>query len=113
VFLIRVVRLTWETPGIKCTSLPSHNFKVIFDSIVTKDVTMAQPIHPDVASIQNAQRNGVVAGLASTGRNLPRLDIDQMLLTQPDTFNLFLLALEKIQSTGTADKWGWFQLSGV
>ena len=66
-----------------------------------------------MASIQNVQRDGVVAGLAFSGQALARLDIDQLLLSQPDTFNLFLLALERLQSANAIDKMAWYQVAGI
>jgi hypothetical protein len=46
-----------------------------------------------VTTVAEAQRAGVVLGLPDVdGKPVPRRDVDDLLLNEPDTFNLFLLA---------------------
>ena len=60
-----------------------------------------------------AQENGVVIGLGGVTGVVARLDIDEMLLTKPDTFNLFLLALRDLQEDpDTTKPMGYFQIAG-
>ena len=60
-----------------------------------------------------AQENGVVIGLGGVTGVVARLDIDDLLLTKPDTFNLFLLALRDLQEDPDAKKpMGYFQIAG-
>lgn len=61
--------------------------------------------------LSQAHTNGVVIGLAGTGNVVSRLDIDQLLTREPLTFNLFLLALAKLQTQ--PDKMGFFQIAGM
>ena len=66
--------------------------------------------------LDEAQEHGVVVGLKNaTGQAVERLDIDKLLLDHPDTFNLFLLALEYLQNEDKSnnDKMGWFQIAGM
>ncbi len=61
----------------------------------------------------DAQKNGVVIGLKGVTGVVERLDIDELLLKKPDTFNLFLLALRNLQEdTETTDPMGYFQIAG-
>lgn len=78
--------------------------------------------------LENAHKAGVVLGLAGFGTG-QRLDIDVMLTEQPDTFNLYLIALMELQGmkslpwptpegysfqdgTQVDLKMSWFQLTG-
>ena len=71
-------------------------------------------------ALKQAQKDGVVLGLKNVSGVIARLDVDVMLSQQPDTFNLFLLALEALQShvdpeTGRGldqDKMGYFEIAG-
>ena len=68
-----------------------------------------------MAILDEAQKNGVVIGLRDvTGQVRERLDVDELLSTYPNTFNLFLLALSEIQDEHKSnnDKMGWFQIAG-
>ena len=73
-----------------------------------------------MTEVNQAQKDGVVIGLKSIGGVVERLDIDVMLKNQPDTFNLFILALEKLQAINdpetkqpiAQDKMGYFQVAG-
>ncbi|KAF5591026.1 tyrosinase precursor (monophenol monooxygenase) [Fusarium subglutinans] len=79
--------------------------------------------------LEKAHKAGVVLGLAGFGTE-QRLDIDVMLTEQPDTFNLYLIALMELQGMkdlpwptpdgysfqdgSQADlKMSWFQLTGI
>ena len=60
-----------------------------------------------------AQESGVVIGLGGVTGVVACLDIDELLLTKPDTFNLFLLALRSLQEDPDAKKpMGYFQIAG-
>ena len=71
-------------------------------------------------ALKQAQKDGVVLGLKNVSGIIPRVDIDVLLSEQPDTFNLFLLALEALQSHVDPkteeelkqDKMGYFQIAG-
>ncbi|KAL8787253.1 MAG: hypothetical protein Q9195_007863 [Heterodermia aff. obscurata] len=64
--------------------------------------------------LKQAHEDGVVLGLKEVTGLLPRLDVDVMLTTQPDTFNLFLLALRALQDEGMSkDKNGYFELASI
>jgi hypothetical protein len=75
-------------------------------------------------NLNKAHDEGVVIGLHEVAGVQERLDIDVMLLTQPDTFNLFLIALMELQGkkvdwkvdTGysftSKDIMSWFQIAG-
>ena len=63
--------------------------------------------------LKKAQADGVLVGLKDVAGVVPRLDVDLLLLNEPDTFNLFLLALQSLQSEkGSEDKMGYFQIAG-
>lgn len=60
-----------------------------------------------------AQQTGVVLGLGGVSGVVARLDIDELLLKKPDTFNLFLLALRDLQEDpDTTKPMGYFQIAG-
>ena len=60
-----------------------------------------------------AQKDGVVVGLKDVAGIVPRLEIDQLLLERPDTFNLLLLALgELMDDPDASKKMGYYQLAG-
>lgn len=61
-------------------------------------------------SVSEAIDGGYVTGL-KTGNILPRLEIDEFALDK-DVLNLFLLALENLQSLDYNNPWSWFQISG-
>lgn len=66
-------------------------------------------------ALRQAQQKGVVIGLKALQESgpVPRLDIDELLTTKPDTFNLFLLALSELQNDKfTSDKMGYYQITG-
>ncbi|KAI4603987.1 hypothetical protein KJ359_000112 [Pestalotiopsis sp. 9143b] len=63
--------------------------------------------------LRQAQKAGVVLGLAGVGPNLPRLEIDDMIINQPDTFNLFCLAMDELKSSPPSDWMGYYQIAGI
>lgn len=75
-------------------------------------------------NLNKAHDEGVVIGLHEVSGVQERLDIDVMLLTQPDTFNLFLIALMELQgkkvnwevdagySFTSKEIMSWFQIAG-
>lgn len=71
-----------------------------------------------MASITDFQAKGIVAGLASApdAKPLPRYEIDDLMAKHPDTFNLFLLALERLQDENEGkkkNKWmSYFEVAG-
>ena len=57
--------------------------------------------------------NGVVLGLKDVTDVQPRKDIDKFLVEDPDAFNLFLLALDKLQSEDMLkERMGFFEIAG-
>lgn len=50
-----------------------------------------------IQALKEATDAGIVKGLRDISGVKPRLDIDVMIRDQPDTFNLFILALDKMQ----------------
>lgn len=63
--------------------------------------------------IRDLNNSGVVRGLQSQGI-YPRQDIDVLLYNEPDTFNLFLLALQDLQEkTPWQDKMSFYQIAGM
>lgn len=67
-----------------------------------------------MASLAFGQAHGVVVGLKSVSDVKPRREIDDLVVNEPDVFNLFLLALEYLQKdTGQwQDKMSYFQVAG-
>jgi hypothetical protein len=66
-------------------------------------------------AIRDAQKKGVVLGLMGVSPNGPveRLEIDELLVKKPDTFNLFLLALDELQNDkNTGDIMGFYKVAG-
>lgn len=65
-------------------------------------------------AILQAQQKGVVIGLKGISDTpVPRLEIDDLLLKKPDTFNLFLLAVSELQEDQYAtNKMAWQQVAG-
>lgn len=62
-------------------------------------------------SLEKAQQDGFVIGLAGTGNAVARREIDDLVRNDPDCFNLFLLALRNIMKDGS--KTGYFQIAGI
>lgn len=63
--------------------------------------------------LKQAQKDGIVVGLKDLGVK-PRLEIDEVLLHQPDGFNLFLLALDELQKAGNSkDIMSYYQVAGI
>ena len=78
----------------------------------TIDIGLLPPTTMD--ALKEAHNDGVVLGLKDVAGVLPRLDVDVMLITQPDTFNLFLLALRVLQNDNlNKDKNGYFELASI
>ncbi|OCL09432.1 Di-copper centre-containing protein [Glonium stellatum] len=67
--------------------------------------------------LEDAQTNGYVLGLKElTGGDGLRRDIDDLLVHEPEAFNIFVLALLNLQEDSpkrTADKMGYFQVAGI
>jgi len=75
---------------------------------------MATP--EEVSKLKEAQKQGIVLGLNEvTGEVRDRLDVDELLLLHPKTFNLYLLALAYLQDEANSnkDKMGYFQIAGM
>ena len=67
-----------------------------------------------MVDLKDAQKDGIVIGLKNISGVLERREIDKVLLKEPDVFNLYLLALERLQEDkeGKQDKMGYFQVAG-
>lgn len=64
-----------------------------------------------MAHPQGVAATGVVVGMKElTGQVHSRVDIDVLLVSQPDTFNLFLQALAKLQENPKL--LGYYELAG-
>ena len=64
-------------------------------------------------ALRRAQKDGTVIGLQAVSGTLPRQEIDQFLLDDPDAFNLFLLALRELQDESEATKlMNYFRIAG-
>jgi hypothetical protein len=63
------------------------------------------------ADLSAAQQNGYVIGLDSVSGTQPRLEIDDLAANDEDVFNLFILALAKLQKDD--GKMGYFQIAGT
>lgn len=70
-----------------------------------------------MTDLNTAVAQGLVTGLPGFGV-VPRQDIDTLLLKEPDSFNLFLLALRELQNEkpGQSPQWrekmSFYQLAG-
>ena len=65
-------------------------------------------------ALQKAHEKGIVVGLKDVANIVPRLDIDVLLVQKPQTFNLFILAFDKLQrESSSTDKMGYFQIAGI
>lgn len=63
--------------------------------------------------LQDAQKKGIVVGLKDVAGIKPRLDIDQLLLQQPDSSNLLILALSELMDPKqTHNIMAFYQLAG-
>jgi tyrosinase len=66
------------------------------------------------ALLEQAQKDGLVIGLGKiTEVEIDRLDIDDLLFKEPDTFNVFLLALRNLKNQNPTEKTSFFQLAGI
>lgn len=75
---------------------------------------MARLDENKLQALQKAQEKGIVVGLKDVANIVPRLDIDVLLVQKPQTFNLFILAFDKLQRESTStDKMGYFQIAGT
>jgi len=64
--------------------------------------------------LREANDKGVVLGLEKVAGIVPRKDIDVFMKEDPETFNLFLLALSELQSSKwSEDKMGYFEIAGI
>ena len=65
-------------------------------------------------ALQKAHEKGIVVGLKDVANIVPRLDIDVLLFQKPQTFNLFILAFDKLQrESSSTEKMGYFQIAGI
>jgi tyrosinase len=70
-----------------------------------------------MTDLNTAINKGLVTGLPGFGI-VPRQDIDVLLLKEPDSFNLFVLALRELQAEKAGqppqwqDKMSFYQLAG-
>ena len=65
-------------------------------------------------ALKDAHKKGIVVGLKAISETQLRQDIDLFLYNDPDAFNLFLLALAKLQDPEMAnEKMGFFHIAGM
>jgi hypothetical protein len=65
------------------------------------------------AALKKAHEAGIVVGLRDIAGIAFRLDIDVLFYQQPDTANLFLIALDQLQNNEDASKiMGYYQIAG-
>jgi len=79
-------------------------------------MSLSEEAKRQAAVLEQAQKEGRVIGLKDvTKRALNRTDIDLMVKNQPDTFNLYLRALEYMQDEKLSQgyKMNWFEISGT
>lgn len=62
-------------------------------------------------SLDKAQQDGFVIGLAGLGSPVARREIDDLMRNDPDCFNLFVLALRNVMKDKS--KIGYFQIAGI
>lgn len=75
---------------------------------------MARLDENKLQALQKAHEKGIVVGLRDVANIVPRLDIDVLLVQKPQTFNLFILAFDKLQrESSSTDKMGYFQIAGI
>jgi hypothetical protein len=65
-----------------------------------------------IKTLDEAHKKHVVLGLKEYGV-YPRQDIDVLLHDEPDTFNLFLLALAQLQADKPSEAMSYFQIAGM
>lgn len=64
------------------------------------------------ASLPDAHGAGIVTGLRDVSGILPRRELDDLMTNDPDVFNLYILALDKLQKADVDDKMGYFRIAG-
>ena len=81
--------------------------------------------NPAIDDLEQAHQQGCILGLKKVADVVERVDIDVMLLNQPEVFNLFLIALMELKGTKVPwqiptdhqftsdDKMSWFQIAGI
>lgn len=74
--------------------------------------------------LDEAYQKGLVVGLRDVAGIVPRLDIDELLLKHPDTFNLLVIALKELKGEDVPwqvpsdfkitkdNKFSFFQIAG-
>jgi len=97
-----------ENPaGLLQASRLSITITFIFDSI-----KMAAADESKLKNLRKAHASdGLVVGLRDVAGVVSRLDIDVFMDRHPESFNLFLLALDKLKQDTT--KMGYFQIAGM
>lgn len=65
------------------------------------------------AELKKAHEKGIIVGLRNIAGVAFRLDIDVLLTQQPDTFNLFLIALDELQNEPASNIMGFYQIAGA
>jgi hypothetical protein len=73
---------------------------------------MADAFDQKLAALKKAHAAGIVVGLRDIAGIAFRLDIDVLLTDQPDTFNLFLIALDELQNEEAKNIMGYYQIAG-
>ena len=74
---------------------------------------MAQLNQSALPGLIEAHKKGVVVGLKDVAGVVSRLDIDVLLHDYPKTFNLYILAMDELQTKSDVDDlMGYFQIAG-
>lgn len=75
--------------------------------------------------LEESYQKGLVVGLRDVAGVVPRLDIDELLLNHPDTFNLLIIALKELKGEDVPwqvptefkishdNKLSYFQIAGM
>lgn len=73
-----------------------------------------QKIDAGLKTLQDAQANGVVLGIKDIAGVGLRREIDDLLLNDPDVFNLYIMALKDLmRDEQGSNMFGWYRLAGL
>ncbi|RPA75533.1 Di-copper centre-containing protein [Ascobolus immersus RN42] len=75
---------------------------------------MEESYEKAIKQLESAQERGVILGLDILGLGaVERMDVDVLLSKYPDTFNLYILALEEISKQDNKDKMSYYEIAGI
>ncbi len=86
---------------------------ILFECSFIVSDKMASVFDQNFAELKKAHEKGIVVGLRKIAGVALRLDIDVLLSQQPDTFNLFLIALDELQNEEAQNIMGFYQIAGA